>query len=214
MNEQLFNAARSFIRQVFDGDSSGHDHWHSIRVWELTRTLCQQEGGDSETAELAALLHDVDDCKLFGGEMGGCSRALAFMEAQGVPKERRQAVADIIRTVSFKGTDTAVPGTLEGKIVQDADRLDAIGAIGIARTFAYGGSRGRTLYDPGEPPALGMNAEEYRRHQSHTVNHFYEKLLLLKELMNTPSARAMAEARHRFMEQFLGEFFAEWDGKR
>lgn len=214
MDEQLLNETKAFLRETFAGDSSGHDYWHTIRVWELTRTLCEKEGGDRETAELAALLHDVDDYKLFGGEMGGSRRAAAFMESRGVPEERQKAVEQIIATISFKGIDTVAPESLEGRIVQDADRLDAIGAVGIARTFAYGGSRGRAMYIPDEAPTLNMSAEEYKNHESHTINHFYEKLLLLKDMMNTPSARKMAEERHRFMEAFLDQFMAEWAGRR
>lgn len=214
MDSTRIQNAKDYAKEVFAGDSSGHDYYHTLRVWRLALRLWEEEGGDRETVELAALLHDVDDYKLFGGEMGGCTRARAFMEGQGVPAERLEAVCRIIGDVSFKGTSTKTPSSLEGRIVQDADRLDSIGAIGVARTFAYGGSRGRKLYLPDEAPEMEMTAEQYATHNSCSINHFYEKLLLLKDMMNTPSAKVLAEERHRYMEQFLQEFFAEWDGKR
>lgn len=131
----------------------------------------------------------------------------------GVSEQMAQAVLRVIHTVSFKGSDTAVPDTIEGKIVQDADRLDAIGAVGIARAFAYGGSRGRSMYDPDVPPAEGMNEKAYRNNRGTTINHFYEKLFLLKDLMNTDTAKKMAEERDAYMHGFVDEFKAEWEGK-
>lgn len=198
-----------FLTEVFAGDFSGHDLEHTLRVYHLAAAIWEKEGGDGEIVALAALLHDVDDYKLTGGPMGGTSRAEAFMAEQGVSLDKIKAVTKIIAEISFKGRDTVTPTTLEGKIVQDADRLDAIGAVGIARTFAYGGSKGRPLYIRGESYALDMTAEEYAKHESSSLGHFYEKLLKLKGLMNTETARQLAAARHQFMEDFLAELSAE-----
>ena len=212
MDEQLFERAESFARNIFQGDSSGHDIYHTIRVHDLARTICSEEGGDEGIVRLAALLHDVDDRKIFG-DNGFCN-ARRFMDSEGIPEGIQDLVCRIISQVSFKGKDSVSPDTLEGKIVQDADRMDAIGAIGIARAFAYGGSRGRAMHIPDDAPKEGMSAEEYFANQGTSVNHFYEKLLLLKDMMNTDTARRMAQQRHDYMVSFLDEFMAEWDGQR
>ncbi|MBR6204686.1 MAG: HD domain-containing protein [Candidatus Methanomethylophilaceae archaeon] len=212
MDEDVFKRAERFAESVFEGDSSGHDIYHTLRVHSLARSICAEEGGDEGTVRLAALLHDVDDPKLFGGE--GYPNARRFMEGEELGRDTVERVVGIISQISFRGSGAAVPDSLEGKIVQDADRMDAIGAIGIARAFAYGGSRGRPMHVPGEPPREGMTEAEYRSSQGTTVNHFHEKLLKLKDLMNTGTARRMAEARHRYMAGFLEELMDEWDGKR
>lgn len=206
--------ARTFAREAFRGDSSGHDWFHTLRVYRLATFLAQQEGADVQTVQLAALLHDVDDRKLSPETCARKSRARGFLEDNGVSAERILQILRIIDEVSFRGTDSVRPGTLEGQCVQDADRLDAMGAVGIARTFAYGGSRGRAIYDPSQPPMEAMDAETYASHQSHSINHFYEKLLHLRELMNTPTAKKLAQERHRWLEAFLEEFMAEWNGER
>jgi uncharacterized protein len=161
--------------------------------------------------QLGALLHDVDDYKLVGQQIDKFENAKRMMNKINIDSETINKVCSIISQVSFKGTDTITPDTLEGKIVQDADRLDAIGAIGIARTFAYGGSRSVPIYDPEIKPKENMSAKEYCNSKHTTINHFYEKLLLLKELMNTDVAKKMAEKRHLFMEKFLDEFYSEWE---
>ena len=212
MDEQVFARAEEFARRLFEGDSGGHDIYHPARVCSLACALCEEEGGDMDVVRLAALLHDVDDPKLFGGE--GLPNASRFMESEGIPEEVASEVRGIISSMSFKGTGKDVPASLEGRIVQDADRLDAIGAIGVARAFAYGGSKGRPMHVPGEGPRSFADESEYRSSVGTTVNHFHEKLLKLQGLMNTDSARRMAEARHRYMEGFLEEFMAEWDGLR
>lgn len=210
----MIEKATAYITELFEKDAGGHDVFHTLRVLHLAERIAKEEGADLETVQLAALLHDADDRKLFPKTHPHQGNARAFLAAQGMDKERIDAICRIISQVSFKGTGSTVPDTIEGKCVQDADRLDAIGAIGIARTFAFGGSKGRKMYDPAEPPQLDMDEAAYAKNQGHTVNHFYEKLLLLKDLMNTPSAKRMAQQRHRFMEDFLSEFYAEWKGKR
>ena len=212
MDEAVFDRAIEFARGIFEGDSSGHDLYHTVRVHDLARTICSKEGGDMDIIRLAALLHDVDDRKIFGEN--GFANARRFMDSERIPVDDQLLICDIISEVSFKGRDSVVPSTLEGRIVQDADRMDAIGAIGIARAFAYGGSRGRAMHIPGEGPKEGMSESEYFANQGTSVNHFYEKLLLLKDMMNTPAARDMAQARHDYMVGYLEEFMAEWDGRR
>lgn len=216
MND-IIDRAQAYVRDVFAGDFSGHDCFHTMRVFRLATAIAEAEGADMTIVQLAALLHDVDDRKLSPETCETKARAVAFMRACDLPEEAIARVCEIISEVSFAGTDSAVPATIEGKCVQDADRLDAIGAIGaigIARTFAYGGHAHRPIHDPDAPPALHMNREQYARRQSSSINHFYEKLLLLRDMMNTPTARHMAEQRHLYMQGFLDEFLAEWDGRR
>ena len=212
VDEEIFVKAHDFIRSLFEGDGSGHDYYHSVRVHDLAVTIQHSEGGDLLLIRLAALLHDADDRKLFGSE--GSRNAKGFMERNGIPEDVQNKVLAIISQISFKGSETVVPDTPEGKIVQDADRLDAIGAIGIGRAFAYGGSRSRPMHSPDSKPIMGMDAETYYGNKGSTINHFYEKLLLLKDLMNTATAKRLAAQRHEFMESFLEEFYAEWDGIR
>ena len=207
--------ALEFAKTIFEGDSGGHDFHHTLRVRRTALYLCSAEGGDPFLVEAAAILHDVDDVKLTGRYMLSpgsepLPNARRFMTGQGFPPEKIEAVAEIISTVSFRGTGTRVPSTLEGKIVQDADRLDAVGPVGIARCFAYGGSRGRMIFDPEERPAEIMSAEEYYTQKKSSAAHFYEKLFKLKDLMNTAAAKRIAEERHRFMERFLDAFYHQW----
>ena len=203
----VIEKAIEYVKQVFAGDSSGHDDSHTLRVWRLAVEIAEQEHANMQIVHLAALLHDVDDRKLSPETSESKTRATAFMKNNGVSDEVSAAVRQIIGEISFAGTDSVVPGTIEGKCVQDADRLDAIGAIGIARAFAYGGSRGRKIYDPDIKPLLNMSKEEYHQNQTSTsINHFYEKLLLLKDMMNTPTARKIAAHRQAVMEDFLQEF--------
>ena len=212
MDESVFSSVHDFLESLFEGDSSGHDIWHTMRVHDMAVSICREEGGDMDVVRLAALLHDADDRKLFGDN--GYANARRFMDSQGIPEDVQDRVIGIISQISFKGTDSVVPDTLEGRIVQDADRMDAIGAIGIARAFAYGGSCGRAMHIPGEEPRMGMDAEQYHANRGTTINHFHEKLLLLKDFMNTGAAKRMAAARHEYMVGFLDEFMAEWCGSR
>ena len=200
---------KRFIKSIFSGDSSGHDYYHTIRVYKLATKIAKQENADVKIVQLADLLHDVDDIKLSPDTYVTKKNAVDFMTINKIDGKRIEAVCKIIDEVSFAGADT-----IEGKCVQDADRLDAIGAIGIARTFAYGGSRGSKIYDPEIKPKMGMNKEEYRNNQDSTsINHFYEKLLLLKDMMNTIEGRKLAEHRQAVMQEFLNEFMMEWEEK-
>jgi uncharacterized protein len=203
------------IKAKFHGESSGHDWYHIHRVWRLARLIAEREGADLEVVELAALVHDVADWKFHHGDDAIGPREAAILLAQHeVADATIGHVADIVATISFKGA--GVPNamrTLEGKCVQDADRLDAIGAIGIARCFAYGGHAGRLIYDPEVPPVMHASAEEYKASKGHSLNHFHEKLFLLKDRMNTPTGKALAEGRHQFMESFVIRFLDEWEGR-
>jgi uncharacterized protein len=208
------NALR-YVKQIFGDDCSGHDYYHTMRVHHLSVQIAKRENADMLIVQLAALLHDVDDAKLSPETYATKKNAVDFMKSNGVDNEIIETVCKIIEEVSFVGTDSAVPSTIEGKCVQDADRLDAMGAIGIARTFAYGGSRGRKIYDPEIQPLVTMSKDEYQKNQNSTsVNHFYEKLLLLKDMMNTETAKKMAEHRQVVMENYLEEFMAEWEGEK
>lgn len=216
MDEQkVITATAAHVQEKLSGEASGHDWWHVYRVWKMAKTIGEQEGVDMFVVELAALLHDIADYKMHGGDdTVGPRVAREWLESQGVPEETVAHVCRIIQEASFKGAQVESSiRTHEGMVVQDADRLDAIGAIGIARTFAYGGTKHREMYDPDRKPEMHDSFERYKNNDSPTINHFYEKLLLLKGLMNTKCARKIAEERHRFMEAFLERFFNEWEGK-
>ncbi|MBI4439895.1 HD domain-containing protein [Candidatus Woesearchaeota archaeon] len=202
-----------FVKKRLSGDSSGHDWWHIQRVRKLSLFIAKREKADLFIVELAALLHDIGDWKFHGDEKGS-QIAKAWLERLKADEKVIGQVYEIIDNVSFKGAGVASNiQSLEGRIVQDADRLDAIGAIGIGRTFAYGGYSGRAMHNPSVKPRLHKSFEEYRKSKNPTINHFYEKLLLLKGRMNTKTARKIAERRHKFMEFYLKEFFREWYGK-
>lgn len=201
------------VRELLAGDASGHDWWHIERVRRLALRLAAEEGADPLIVELAALLHDVGDWKLSGDPEAGPRHAREWLTEVGADPDIVQHVASIVAQVSFKGAGVATPmSTLAGSVVQDADRLDALGAIGIARAFAYGGSRGRPLHDPMQPPRLHTSFAEYRASAGGTLNHFREKLLLLRDRMNTTAGRRLAMERHAFMEDFVHRFLVEWDG--
>ena len=187
----------------------------SMRVYRLAIQIAEQENADMLIVQLAALLHDVDDVKLSLETHETKRNAVRFMKNSGVDDKVIASVCKIIDEVSFAGIDSVVPSTIEGKCVQDADRLDAMGAIGIARTFAYGGSKGRRIHDPDIKPMTNMNKADYNQnHNSTSINQFYEKLLLLKDMMNTGTAKKMAMHRQAVMEDFLEEFMAEWEGEK
>lgn len=212
--EQIITKAEKYVKQELGKDASGHDWWHSDRVRKLAVRIAKEEGADLFICELAALLHDVADAKLNLSEEVGLQKVDDWLMKQEVLPDVQKQVMGIIKNISFKaGRNRNKVLTLEGKVVQDADRLDAIGAIGIARTMAYAGSRGHLIHVPGTSIRTEMSVEEYRNHESTAVAHFYEKLLLLKNLMNTATGKRMAARRHAYMEDFLTEFYSEWDGK-
>jgi uncharacterized protein len=201
------------LRARLAGESSGHDWWHTHRVWKMAERLARGTGANDLVVQLAALLHDIADWKFHDGdETVGPRVARSLLEKHELPGETIDAICAVIPEVSFKGAGVASePSTLEGKIVQDADRLDATGAIGIARAFAYGGHAGHELYDPDRTPVMQATKEAYIANRSPTINHFFEKLLLLKDRFNTPQARQIAQQRHEFMENYLRQFFQEWN---
>ncbi|HEY0638248.1 MAG TPA: HD domain-containing protein [Pseudonocardiaceae bacterium] len=211
--QEVIRAAEELVRDELGDEPTGHDWWHADRVRTLAVRFARQEGADVRVVELAALLHDLDDYKFSGSDDAGPRRAYEWLRGQGIPSGTAQAVAAIIANMSFKGAGVLpAPLSIEGKCVQDADRLDAIGAIGIARTFAYGGFVNRPIHDPSATPELHDSVERYRTVRGTTVNHFHEKLLLLKTRMNTESARQLAERRHEVLVAFLRQFHAEWEG--
>ncbi|MBI4971028.1 MAG: HD domain-containing protein [Candidatus Omnitrophica bacterium] len=217
MNQQsILNKTVEHVKKTLSGEGSGHDWWHIYRVWQNAREIGVREKADMFVVELAALLHDIADWKFHGGDDSkGPKAAREWMISCGVDEITIQHVCEIISEISFKGAGVASKiNTKEGMVVQDADRLDAIGAIGIARTFAYGGHKGREMYNPEIKPEQHDTFDQYKKNSGPTVNHFYEKLLLLKDRMNTRSARELAESRHRFMEEFLVRFYAEWEGRQ
>jgi uncharacterized protein len=214
--QKIIEATAGFIKKKFLGEGSGHDWWHMFRVWQLSKKIADKEKADIFVVELGALLHDIADWKFHDGNMeAGAKAARTWLESQDVNEAVIRHIEDIIRTVSFKGAGVGSNmKTIEGKIVHDADKLDAIGAIGIARTFAYGGSTGMAMHDPSLKPIMHASFEEYKTLEGTTINHFYEKLFLLKDLLYTETAKSLAEGRHNFMKAYLDEFYAEWDGKR
>lgn len=215
--ELLINRTVDFVKEKLANAEGGHDWWHIHRVWKSATTIAEQEAGANLLlVELSALLHDIADSKFHGGDDSvGPRIAGDFLKSQGVDPAIIQEVQLIISHISFKGGHTKGNyHSLELSIVQDADRLDAIGAIGIARAFNYGGFKNRPLYDPAQPPNLQKTVEQYKFNNDPTINHFYEKLFLLKDRMNTATGRAMAEQRHAFMEAYIEQFYAEWEGHR
>ena len=210
---EILTKTVEYIKKEFSDDSSGHDWWHIYRVWKNAITLCEHENADRFIVELAALLHDLDDWKFNESGDETPHRAKAWLDSCSVDSAIAESVCRIIMHISYKGAGVENKmDSLEGFIVQDADRLDAIGAIGIGRAFAYGGYKSRMMYDPDSPPQMHASFEEYKNSKSATINHFYEKLLLLKDRMNTVTAKRIAEERHKFMEDFLSQFMLEWEG--
>ncbi|SDL72877.1 uncharacterized protein SAMN05216298_4938 [Glycomyces sambucus] len=212
VSTDLVRAALDHAFRELGGDTTGHDLDHVLRVFRMARKLANDEGADLQTVELIAALHDVKDFKFTGDEMSGAREARRWLLDQGADPELAELVAANVAGISFKGAGTrTLPLTLEGKCVQDADRLDALGAIGIARCFTYGGSKGRVIHDPSVPVEHHETTTQYLSHQGTSINHFYEKLLLLKDRLNTGSAVKIAEGRHEFMKAYLERFNAEWE---
>ena len=216
MNERdIIQKTTDHVRGLLSGEGSGHDWFHVQRVCRLALRIGREERADLYIVELAALLHDVADWKFAGGDHeAGSHAARRWLHSLDVPPDVTDHVCDIIACLSFKGAGVETPmRSLEGQCVQDADRLDALGAIGIARAFAYGGHKGRLLYDPTIPPQPHASFEAYKKNTGPTINHFYEKLLLLKDRLNTITAGRLAAERHAFMESYLQQFLAEWNGE-
>lgn len=215
--QEIINRTADFIRQKFDGEATGHDWYHIERVWKMAKKIAKKEGGDPFVVELGALLHDIADWKSHDDEKAGGKAARAWLKQLEIDEATIDHVCNIVDNVSFKGLDRKNGIVmLEGKVVQDADRLDAIGAIGIARLFSYGGAKGRPIYDPAEDLDSPLSDSEFRNtinhHRRSSLHHFYDKLLHLKDRLNTDTARKLAERRHKFMETYLKEFFREWEG--
>jgi uncharacterized protein len=206
--QNIITETTRFVRSASIGESSGHDWWHIHRVEKLAIYLAEIEKADMFLVRLSALLHDMDDWKF---NRDGSTHAATWLGSTALDKKTNEKVLHIIAQVSYKGAgEDTTPDTMEAMIVQDADRLDALGAIGIARAFAYGGSKQRELFDPEVQPVMHADFEAYKTKTSHTINHFYEKLLLLKDRLHTAPARQLAEKRHAFMEKYLENFFEEW----
>jgi uncharacterized protein len=216
-NAEILAKTAAHLEQEFKGEASGHDWWHMYRVWQLSKHIAASEPqADLFITELGALMHDIADFKFHDGdETVGPRVAREWLESLGADSAVVDHVADIVRTVSFKGANVpSQMNSIEGWIVHDADKLDAMGAMGIARTFAYGGTKGRSMYDPEQLPQEYADIEAYKNNNSSSINHFHEKLLLLKDRMHTETGKKMAQARHDYMLAFLDEFHAEWDGER
>ena len=213
-SKKLIEQTITFVKKTLTGAEGGHDWWHIYRVWKSAITINRVEKADDLVVQLGALLHDIADSKFYkGDETVGPQVARSFLEEQLVEEETIIKVIDIIENISFKGGfGKSENKSLELKVVQDADRLDAIGAIGIARAFNYGGFKNRALYDPTIEPINYEDKEAYKKSDAPTINHFYEKLLLLKNKMNTNSGKELAVERHKFMELYLAQFYAEWEG--
>ena len=203
----------NFVKEKLEGAEAGHDWFHIERVWKLSKKIAEKEGGNLEVIELSALLHDIADPKFHNGdETLALKISQNFLEEIHVNAGLIEQVLFVIKNISFKNRAEAPENPpLELQIVQDADRLDAIGAIGIARTFNFGGFKNNLMYHPEIPPKLNMSKEEYKKNEGTTINHFYEKLLLLKDLMNTKKGEEIAAVRHDFMLKFLDQFYSEWN---
>ncbi|MBG7629519.1 MAG: HD domain-containing protein [Bacteroidetes bacterium] len=215
MNKQLIiSNTETFVKETLKDAEGGHDWFHILRVWNNAKLIAQQENVDTFIIELGALLHDIADSKFYNGdETIGPKVAREYLEGQEVEESVIVHIENIISNISYKGGNFQQKFTSpELAVIQDADRLDAIGAIGIARCFNYGGFKNRPLYNPEIEPNLNQTKEEYKNNSAPTINHFYEKLLLLKDRMNTTSGKKIAEERHQYMETFLQQFYDEWNG--
>ena len=207
-NTDLLERVKQIVVSKFSNDTSGHDHFHIQRVVNLSKHIAEKENADVWTCEMIAWLHELDDYKLSDGE-GNCEKLLQDL---GLAEDHILQLAAACEEISFKGNRVnSTPKTLETKVVQDADRLDAIGAIGVARTFAYGGKKGQSIYDPDIKPIEHHSFEDYKSTKTTTINHFHEKLLLLKDLMNTDEGKRIAEERHAFLKNYLDRFLSEWN---
>ena len=213
INSEIIRRTEDFVKTQLANAEGGHDWWHIYRVWKLAKQIAENEGVDSIIIDLGSLLHDIADAKFHDGdEEIGPKISQEFLESLEVDDETIDHIDKIIRNISFKNSKDQKFKSPELDIIQDADRLDAIGAIGIARAFNFGGFKNRAIYNPEIEPNLNMTKTEYKKSLSPTVNHFYEKLFLLKNMMNTKTGREMAKERHLFMEEYLDRFYNEWKG--
>ncbi len=211
---EIIKRSEEFVKKSLEQDCTGHDWYHIERVRKNALYICEQEkAGDPFVIEMAALLHDIPDGKLNESEEAGFIKLERFFAGLSLNGSLKADIIEIVSSISFKGGEKVELTSTEAKIVQDADRLDAIGAIGIARTFAYGGSKGQAIYDPMIAVRSEMTVDEYRNGKSSSIHHFYEKLLKLRDLLHTNTAKKIAERRHQFMEIYLQEFYSEWDGQ-
>jgi len=213
--QEVIQLTVDYVKSHLQSEASGHDWWHVYRVWKLSKYIAAKEGADLFVVQLAALLHDIADWKFYGGdEEIGPETAKKWLNHFSLPGATIDHICQIIKDISFKGAGVADKmESAEGKIVQDADRLDAIGAIGIARCFAYGGNKNNPMHDPQFKPKMHNSSKEYFFSKTTSINHFYEKLFLLKDRINTQTGKKIAEKRHTFMKQFLDNFFLEWEAK-
>lgn len=217
LQKSIITNTEEYVYQLLKDDASGHDWWHIHRVRNLTKNIAKEEHGiiNLFVCEMAALLHDVADEKLNKTEDEGERKVRKWLSAHPITEEETEQIMEIILHMSYKGgTNKIRLSSIEGEIVQDADRLDAIGAIGIARTMAYSGSKNRLIHDPAKKPRRQLTIEDYRSGKDTAIMHFYEKLLKLKDEMNTTVGKQLAEKRHTYMKEYLVEFYAEWDGKK
>ncbi len=212
---EIIQKTEDFIAFEFAAEGSGHDWFHIDRVRKLAQRIGRAEGSDPFITEMAALLHDLDDWKISGTVSHFPEKAKIWLYDLDLESDIALRILQVIEEVSFKGAGVETPvKSVEAAVVQDADRLDAIGAIGIARTFAYGGHKNRLIYDPAIAPVIHDDFQSYKKSTAPTINHFYEKLLLLRDRMNTKTAKLFADQRHRFMENYLEQFFDEWEANR
>ena len=214
-NDEIIQKTVAYVKAELAGAEGGHDWWHIYRVWRSAKEILSREECDGLTVELAALLHDIADSKFNGGDESiGPMKAEKFLQSIDADQTTTTHVVNIIKHMSFKSSHFE-QGFIskELQVVQDADRLDAIGAIGIARAFSYGGYKNRAFFDPDIMPNMNMTKEEYKNSTAPTINHFYEKLLLLKDKMNTETGKALAQKRHDFMLEYLEQFYSEWEGR-
>lgn len=210
--DKLIDNTLIFIKDFFKNDHSGHDFYHTLRVYTLAKVIAEKEDADVELTSIIALLHDVDDCKLVGPDGILFENTKKFLSENNIEEEKINMICSEISKISFKGNGVNCPETLEGKIAQDADRIDDLGAIGIARTFTYGGSIGRTIYSPEIPIRDSVSEKDYTNNSGTSIGHFYEKKLKLLDLINTEEAKKIAVARTTYVKEYLKEFFDEWEG--
>lgn len=213
--QEIIQGVAGKIKEIFSKELSGHSWLHIERVWKMAKRIGEDEGADLFTVELVALLHDISDYKLNNGDdESGLNKVKEILGDYEISEEKISEIQETIKRVGYRGGHNLPMESVEGKCVQDADRLEAIGAIGIARCFYFGGHKGNPIYDPENPPKENQTIEEYKKANSPQINHFYEKLLLLKDKMNTKLGKELAQGRHEFMENYLKQFFEEMEGKR